>query len=193
MFNSGSLLGIVRFHAGGDVAGAVDALVRGGVDLVEVTLDTPGALDVIANASGTIGAGTVVTAEQVRAAADAGAKFVISPGFVPEVVATALELGLEPVPGTFTPTEILAARAAGARVLKLFPVSVGGPPYVKMLRGPFPDVPFVVTGGVKPADVHAYFGAGATVVAIGSELVGRTAPTSDAELEEIVERVAAAR
>jgi 2-dehydro-3-deoxyphosphogluconate aldolase/(4S)-4-hydroxy-2-oxoglutarate aldolase len=193
MFASRSLLGIVRFHGGGDVAGAVGALLRGGIDLVEVTLDTPGALEVIESAGGTVGAGTVVSAEQVRAAAAAGARFVVSPGFVPEVVATALELGIEPVPGVFTATEILAARAAGARVLKLFPVSVGGPRYVRAMRGPFPDVPFVVTGGVKPEEIGSYFDAGATVVALGSELVGRIAPASDAELEQIVARAEAAR
>jgi 2-dehydro-3-deoxyphosphogluconate aldolase/(4S)-4-hydroxy-2-oxoglutarate aldolase len=193
VFESRSLLGIVRFHEGGDVSGAVDALVRGGIELVEVTLDTPGALEAIERAGGAVGAGTVVTAEQVRAAAAAGARFVVSPGFVPEVVETALDLGVEPVPGVFTATEILAAQAAGARVLKLFPVSVGGPRYVRALRGPFPEVPFVVTGGVKPEDVGSYFEAGATVVALGSELVGRTAPTTDAELEQIVARAAAAR
>ena len=193
MFESHSLLGIVRFHAGGDVSGAVDALVRGGIDLVEVTLDTPGALEAIERAGGAVGAGTVVTAEQVRSAAAAGARFVVSPGFVPEVVETALDLGVEPVPGVFTATEILAAQAAGAGVLKLFPVSVGGPRYVRALRGPFPEVPFVVTGGVKPEDVGSYFEAGATVVALGSELVGRAAPTSDAELDTIAARAAAAR
>jgi 2-dehydro-3-deoxyphosphogluconate aldolase/(4S)-4-hydroxy-2-oxoglutarate aldolase len=193
MFAPRSLLGIVRFHSGGDIAGVVDALLRGGIDLVEVTLDTPGALEAIEGAGGTVGAGTVVTGEQVRAAAAAGARFVVSPGFVPEVVETALELGIEPVPGVYTATEVLAARAAGARVLKLFPVSIGGPGYVRALRGPFPEIPFVATGGVKPDEVGLYFDAGATVVALGSQVVGRTAPTSDAELEQITARAAAAR
>lgn len=192
MFAPRSLLGIVRFREGGDVSGTVEALLQGGIEHVEVTLDTPGALEAIERAAaGTIGAGTVVSAEQVRAAAAAGARFVVSPGFVPDVVATALDLGVEPVPGVYTPTEILAATAAGARVLKLFPVSAGGPAYVRALRGPFPELPFVVTGGVAPADVDLYFDAGATVVALGSELVGRSAPASDAELERIAARAAA--
>lgn len=196
MFESRSLLGIIRFHGGGDVAGTVEALLRGGIDLVEVTIDTPGALEAVERAAGdgaAIGVGTVTTADQVRAAAAAGARFVVSPGFVAEMVETALELGVEPVPGVFTPTEILAARAAGARVLKLFPASHGGPLYVRSLRGPFPDVPLVVTGGVRPEEVGEYFDAGATVVALGSELVGRSAPTSDAELAQIAARTAAAR
>lgn len=187
------LLGIVRFHDGGDVSGAVDALLRGGIDLVEVTLDTPGALDAIERAGGRVGAGTVVTGEQVRAAANAGAPFVVSPGTVPEVVETALELGVEPVPGTFTATEILTALRLGARVVKLFPVGVGGPRYVRALRGPFPETPFVVTGGVKPDDAGAYFDAGATVVGLGSELAGRSAPASGAELAGIEARAAACR
>jgi 2-dehydro-3-deoxyphosphogluconate aldolase/(4S)-4-hydroxy-2-oxoglutarate aldolase len=196
MFEPRSLLGIIRFHAGGDVSGTVDALLRGGIDLVEVTIDTPGALEAVKRAadSGTpIGVGTVTTAEQVRAAAAAGARFVVSPGFAAEMVEAALDLGIEPVPGVFTATEILAAQAVGARVLKLFPASHGGPRYVRSLRGPFPDVPLVVTGGVKPEEADEYFDAGATVVALGSELVGRSAPTSDAELEQITARTAAAR
>jgi 2-dehydro-3-deoxyphosphogluconate aldolase/(4S)-4-hydroxy-2-oxoglutarate aldolase len=196
MFESRSLLGIIRFHGGGDVSGTVEALLRGGIDLVEVTLDTPGALEAVERAAGKgapIGVGTVTSADEVRAAAAAGARFVVSPGFVAEMVETALELGVEPVPGVFTATEILAARAAGARVLKLFPASHGGPRYVRSLRGPFPDVPLVVTGGVRPEEANEYFDAGATVVALGSELVGRAAPTSDGELEQIAARTAAAR
>ena len=86
----------------------------------------------------TVGVGTVVTPEQVRASAAAGAGFVVSPGLVPEVVETAHQLGLEAVPGVFTATEIIVATAAGARVMKLFPASCGGPPYLRALRGPFP-------------------------------------------------------
>ena len=87
-----------------------------------------------------MGVGTIVDSEQVRAAADAGARFVVSPGLVPEVIETALELGLEPMPGVFTATEILTAAAAGARVMKLFPASCGGPSYLSALRGPFPTI-----------------------------------------------------
>jgi 2-dehydro-3-deoxyphosphogluconate aldolase/(4S)-4-hydroxy-2-oxoglutarate aldolase len=196
MFESRSLLGIIRFHGGGDVSGTVEALLLGGIDLVEVTIDTPGALEAVERAAGSgvpIGVGTVTTPDQVRAAAAAGARFVVSPGLVTEMVETALDLGVEPVPGVFTATEILAAQAAGARVLKLFPASHGGPRYVRSLRGPFPDVPFVVTGGVRPDETTDYFDAGATVVALGSELVGRSAPASDADLALITARTAAAR
>ena len=188
LLGPGSLIGIVRFHEGGDVPGAMAALVRGGIEQVEVTIDTPGALDAVAGAAGegrTVGVGTIVDSEQVRAAAAAGAQFVVSPGLVPEVIETALTLGLEPMPGVFTATEILTASAAGARVMKLFPASAGGPSYLRALRGPFPTIAIIPTGGVRIEEVQAYLQAGATAIALGSELVGRVAPQSDADLEWI--------
>jgi 2-dehydro-3-deoxyphosphogluconate aldolase/(4S)-4-hydroxy-2-oxoglutarate aldolase len=195
VLESSPLLGIVRFHDGGDVSGAVDALFRGGIELVEVTIDTPGALAAIELAAGegrTVGVGTVVSAEQVRACAAAGARFVVSPGMVAEVIRDAQELGLEPVPGVFTATEILMATAAGARVMKLFPASSGGPPYLRALRGPFPTTAIVPTGGVRLDEIVAYFDAGATAVALGSELAGRSAPSTDTELEWITAQAARA-
>jgi 2-dehydro-3-deoxyphosphogluconate aldolase/(4S)-4-hydroxy-2-oxoglutarate aldolase len=108
-----------------------------------------------------------------------------SPGLSPEVIEAAHESGLEPLPGVFTPTELIRAIAAGARVVKVFPASCGGPSFLRALRGPFPDVPLVPTGGVRIDEIGAYLEAGATAVAVGSELVGRSAPTSDRELEWI--------
>jgi 2-dehydro-3-deoxyphosphogluconate aldolase / (4S)-4-hydroxy-2-oxoglutarate aldolase len=191
----GSLIGIVRFHEGGDVPGTMAALVRGGIEQVEVTIDTPGALAAVAAAAGegrTVGVGTIVDSEQVRAAADAGARFVVSPGLVPEVIETALELGLEPMPGVFTATEILTAAAAGARVMKLFPASCGGPSYLSALRGPFPTIALIPTGGVRIDEVQAYLKVGATAIALGSDLVGRVAPQSEADLEWIAAQAARA-
>jgi 2-dehydro-3-deoxyphosphogluconate aldolase / (4S)-4-hydroxy-2-oxoglutarate aldolase len=191
----GSLIGIVRFHEGGDVPGAMAALVRGGIEQVEVTIDTPGALEAVAVAAGegrTVGVGTIVDSEQVRAAAAAGARFVVSPGLVPEVIETAFTLGLEPMPGVFTATEILAAAATGARVMKLFPASSGGPSYLRALRGPFPTIAIIPTGGVRIEEVQAYLQAGATAIALGSDLVGRVAPQSDADLDWIAAQAARA-
>src|SRR5947209_13770662 len=195
VLDSGPLLGIVRFHDGGDVSGAVEALVSGGIELVEVTIDTPGALAAVERAAGdgrVVGVGTVVSVEQVRACAAAGARFVVSPGLIADVVRDARELGLEPVPGVFTATEILTATAAGARVMKLFPASCGGPSYLRALRGPFPTTALVPTGGVRLDEIVAYFDAGATVVALGSALVGRSAPRTDNELELIAAQAARA-
>ena len=195
MLESSPLLGIVRFHDVGDVSGAIDALVRGGIELVEVTIDTPGALAAVKRAADegrAVGVGTVVSAEQVRTCATAGARFVVSPGLIAEVIRDARELGLEPVPGVFTATEILTATAAGARVMKLFPASCGGPSYLRALRAPFPTTALVPTGGVRLDEIAAYFEAGATVVALGSELVGRSAPRTDDELEWIASQAARA-
>jgi 2-dehydro-3-deoxyphosphogluconate aldolase / (4S)-4-hydroxy-2-oxoglutarate aldolase len=189
------LLGIVRFHDGGDVSGAVNALARGGIELLEVTIDTPGALAAVEHAAGNgtvVGVGTVVSSAQVRESAAAGAQFVVSPGLVVDVIETAQSLGLEPIPGVFTATEILAATAAGARVMKLFPASCGGPGYLRALRGPFPATALVPTGGIRTDEIQAYFDAGATIVALGGELVGRSAPRTDGDLERIVERAARA-
>jgi 2-dehydro-3-deoxyphosphogluconate aldolase/(4S)-4-hydroxy-2-oxoglutarate aldolase len=195
VLGSSPLLGIVRFHEGGDVAGAVDALVRGGIELLEVTIDTPGALEAVERAAGdgrTVGVGTVVSGSQVEECAAAGARFVVSPGLLPEVIDAAYRLGLEPMPGVFTATEILAATAAGAHVMKLFPASCGGPSYLRALRGPFPTIPIIPTGGVRIEDIQAYFDAGATAIALGGELVGRSAPRSDADLDWIAAQAARA-
>jgi 2-dehydro-3-deoxyphosphogluconate aldolase/(4S)-4-hydroxy-2-oxoglutarate aldolase len=195
VLGSTPLLAIVRFPEGGDVLGAIEALVAGGVDRLEVTTDTPGAFAAVEHAARNgriVGVGTVLSGDEVREAAAAGARFVVSPGLVPEVIDTASELGLEPVPGVFTATEILAATAAGARVLKLFPASCGGPSYVRALRGPFPDAALVATGGVRVDQIEDYLRAGATAVALGSELVGRAGPRSDEELELIAANAARA-
>ena len=195
VLGSSPLMGIVRFHEGGDVSGAVDALARGGIELLEITIDTPGALEAVERAAGnghTVGVGTVVSADQVDACAAAGAGFVVSPGLSVEVIARARELGLEPIPGVFTATEILAAMAAGATVMKLFPASPGGPTYLRALLGPFPTAALVPTGGVRIDQIRAYLDAGAAVVALGGELVGRSAPRTDSELDWIAEQAARA-
>jgi 2-dehydro-3-deoxyphosphogluconate aldolase / (4S)-4-hydroxy-2-oxoglutarate aldolase len=191
VIGSTPVLAIVRFHEGGDLEGTLDALVRGGIDVLEVTIDTPGALEAVertARNGHSVGVGTVLTAEQVRASAAAGARFVVSPGVVPEVVEAARELGLEPMPGVFTATEIIQAQATGAGVMKLFPASYGGPGYLRALRGPFPELSLVPTGGIRVEDIRGYLDAGAAAVALGGELVGRAAPRTDGELEQVVER-----
>jgi 2-dehydro-3-deoxyphosphogluconate aldolase/(4S)-4-hydroxy-2-oxoglutarate aldolase len=195
VIGSTPLLAIVRFHDGGDLVGTLDALAAGGIELLEITLDTPGALGAIEQAASsgrTVGAGTVLSADQVRACADAGAQFVVSPGLSHGVVAAAHELGLEPMPGVFTATEILDATAAGARVMKLFPASPAGPAYLSALRAPFPEAALVPTGGVRLDQIQAYLEAGATAVALGSELVGRSTPRSERDLERITAQAARA-
>jgi 2-dehydro-3-deoxyphosphogluconate aldolase/(4S)-4-hydroxy-2-oxoglutarate aldolase len=185
------VLAIVRFHAPADLDATFAAVMAGGIELLEVTLDTPGALDAIerAAARGTaIGAGTVVTGEQVRACADLGARFVVSPGLDREVVEVALDRSIVPIPGVWTPTEILAARALGLDTMKLFPASVGGPSHLRTVRAPFPSVGFVPTGGIGVEDVAAYLGAGALSVGLGGSLIGAQPPGSAEDLEAISSR-----
>lgn len=192
---SARLLAIVRYRGGGDVDPAIEAVVGAGVPLVEITLDTPGALQAVTRwreAGRIVGVGTVVSPEQVDAAVDAGASFVVSPGVLDPVIERALELGVDVVPGAFTPTEVLRARELGAVAVKLFPASTGGPGHVRALRGPLPDVPLVPTGGIGVEDVTSYLEAGASCVGLGGALVGAAAPTSAAEVEAIAARAAVA-
>ena len=191
---SARLLAILRYQGGGDPDPAIDAVVVAGVPLVEITLDTPGALETVTRwreAGRVVGVGTVVSPEQVDAAVDAGASFVVSPGVLEPVIERGRELDVDVVPGAFTPSEVLRARQLGAVAVKLFPASTGGPGHVRALRGPLPDVPLVPTGGIGVEDVAAYLEAGASCVGLGGALVGATAPTSEAEVEAISARAAA--
>jgi 2-dehydro-3-deoxyphosphogluconate aldolase/(4S)-4-hydroxy-2-oxoglutarate aldolase len=192
---SAKLLAIVRYREPGDLASVFATLRDAGIAQVEVTLDTPGALEAVAAeaaAGRPIGVGTVVTAADVVAAADAGAGFLVSPATRAEMIREAVDLRVDVVPGAFTPTEILLARDLGATAVKLFPAPVGGPVYVRALRGPIPDVPFVTTGGVGLDDIRSYLDAGANCVGLGGDLVGRTPPNGREELELIAERAAKA-
>jgi 2-dehydro-3-deoxyphosphogluconate aldolase/(4S)-4-hydroxy-2-oxoglutarate aldolase len=191
----GDILAIVRFHEPAELDAIVAALIAGGIEMLEVTLDTPGALDAVRRASeaGTfIGAGTVLTSDEVRRAAEAGARFVVSPAVIPEVITTSLALGLTPVPGAFSPTEVQLARSLGAATIKLFPASTGGPAHLRALRGPFGGVRFVPTGGIGIDDIGAYLAAGAACVGMGTTLTGAEPPRSGDDLERVRDRAAAA-
>jgi 2-dehydro-3-deoxyphosphogluconate aldolase/(4S)-4-hydroxy-2-oxoglutarate aldolase len=194
ILDRGPVLGIIRYRSAGDLRGAIDAVIDGGVPLVEITIDTPGALGAIRAAAAdgvTIGAGTVITPDDVKACADAGARVVVSPALVPEVVEAALGAGIEPIPGVLTPTELLSALRWGATAVKVFPAGpAGGPAYIRALRGPFPAVPLLPTGGIEPGDVRPLLDAGATCVGLGASLVGAEPPTA-ADLDAIRERAAA--
>jgi 2-dehydro-3-deoxyphosphogluconate aldolase/(4S)-4-hydroxy-2-oxoglutarate aldolase len=160
---------------------AVLALAEEGVTLIEVSLSGRGALDVIAAARAALGpgaplgAGTVLSAEDARAAHRAGADFAVTPA-LGEGVTAAQDLGLPVLAGVMTPTDVLAARGLGVDAYKIFPAQyAGGPGYLGALRGPFPDLPFVPVGGVDAASARAYLAAGATAVGVGSPLLGDAA------------------
>ncbi|WP_327592076.1 bifunctional 4-hydroxy-2-oxoglutarate aldolase/2-dehydro-3-deoxy-phosphogluconate aldolase [Streptomyces chartreusis] len=175
------LVAIVRGDDADAALRTVLALVEEGVELVEVSLSGKDALAVIERARDALGpehplgAGTVLTAADARAAHRAGADFAVTPG-LGEGVVTAQELGMPVLAGVVTPTEVIAARALGVAALKIFPIAqFGGAAYLKALRGPFPDAPFVPVGGVDEAAARACLAAGALAVGVGSPLVGDAA------------------
>ncbi len=172
----------------------VDELVADGIRILEITLDSPGAAaDLMAvrervRDGAWVGAGTVRTADQLRAAIDAGAAFGVSPVLDRPVVNAALDAGLPFIPGAATPTEADAAWRAGATFVKLFPGSSLGPSHVRELRGPLPEIETVVTGGVDAANAVAFLAAGAVAVGIGSAL-GRMTGTERLALVAAIEAI----
>jgi 2-dehydro-3-deoxyphosphogluconate aldolase / (4S)-4-hydroxy-2-oxoglutarate aldolase len=184
------VLAIVRYREPCDLGAVVGALRAGGVDAIEITADTPGARQAVATAreaGAPIGAGTIRTVEEARSFAGAGAAFLVSPGLVPLIVREGRELGVPTIPGVLSPTEVLEAAAAGASSVKLFPATLGGIRYLQALRGPFPDIRFIPTGGIPVEDVPRWLEAGAACVGLGSALAGEAAPRSRSDLERITD------
>lgn len=188
---STGIIAIVRGDHGAYIGELAEALYRGGVRAMEVTLNSPNAVQMLAalNRQWTdkmlIGAGTVLTAEQVTEAASAGASFCVSPDVFEPVIRRAIHLGLEPIPGAFTPTEIRAAVRAGARFVKLFPAVAGGPEYLRQIRAPLDNVLFVPTGGVDESNLAAFVRAGATAAGIGSSLIPKRREPGDQWLLQV--------
>ncbi|MGW0432486.1 bifunctional 4-hydroxy-2-oxoglutarate aldolase/2-dehydro-3-deoxy-phosphogluconate aldolase [Micromonospora sp. NPDC003197] len=174
------LLAVIR---GTDTAATVAtglALLAEGVRIVEVALTTPGAPLAIetlrgqAPAGALVGAGTVLTTADVADVAAAGAQFIVTPALA-ESIPEAVGRGLPVSAGALTPTEAYRAIELGASAVKLFPASVGGPAYLKAVREPFPNIPFVAVGGVGLAEMSAYLNVGAIAVGVGGPLVGDAA------------------
>ncbi len=157
---------------------AMEAALRGGFEVIEFTLTTPGVFDLIAEFSRrpgiVVGAGTVLTTDEARQAVDAGARFLVSPVVDEAVIDTARTLGVAAMPGTHTPTEMLRAYRAGAQLQKLFPAPGIGASYVKACMGPMPFLRIVPTSGVDASNAAAYLAAGAFAV-------GFVAPLFDAD------------
>lgn len=185
------VVGIIRGSSPDAAVAAGRTLVAAGLPLVEVSLTTPGALEAIAGLASVegclIGAGTVVTAQDAEAAASAGARFAVTPA-VTDGIDTAVGLGLPVLGGAQTASEALGALARGATAVKLFPASLGGPPFLKALRDPFPRVPFVPVGGVDLDIAREYLRVGAVAVGVGGPLVGDAA--SGGSLDALTARAA---
>jgi 2-dehydro-3-deoxyphosphogluconate aldolase/(4S)-4-hydroxy-2-oxoglutarate aldolase len=172
-----------------------DALLAGGMTVIEVTMNSAGVLDAIKMLAAEygermlIGAGTLLEAEQVRQAAAAGARFAVAPDTCLEVIRAAQEHGLEPIPGALTPSEIMQAHRAGARLIKLFPATLGGPDYLRQVCAPLDMIHFIPTGGIDASNARAYIDAGAVAVGLGSSLVWNSFDGSPAAVKDLTARV----
>ncbi len=164
-----------------------EALYAGGIRLLEITLNSPGAHEAIEAAATTlgdrmvIGAGTVLDAAEATSAIAAGARFVLSPSLDAGVVRRTLDMGAVSIPGAFTPTEILSAWRLGAQIVKVFPASIG-PAWFRDIRGPLPQIPLMATGGVSLSNIKDYDQAGAVAFGIGSSLVSPVAELTESHL-----------
>jgi 2-dehydro-3-deoxyphosphogluconate aldolase/(4S)-4-hydroxy-2-oxoglutarate aldolase len=193
--------GVVAVIRAASVQAAVEisrALVRGGVTGIEITFSTPGAAEAIAQVraelpSALVGAGTVLTLEELQAACRAGATFLVSPHTDEALLAAAKEQKVPFLPGALTPTEVVRAFAAGAACVKLFPGSAVGPGYLKALRGPLPHIPLMPTGGVDEKNLPEWLAAGAVAVGMGGNLATGAPEQIEAAARRITVRLGEAR
>jgi len=172
------LIPIVRTPSTEDAFRAAEAILSGGIGIAEITMTVPDALRVLEGVAKRfgdqvlLGAGTVLDAKTCESAIAAGAEFIVTPSLELSAMETAQRLNKACIPGALTPTEVLAAWRAGADMVKIFPCGpIGGPGYIKALRGPFPYIPYVPTGGVTLETTPNFIRAGAAAVAVGGELV----------------------
>jgi 2-dehydro-3-deoxyphosphogluconate aldolase / (4S)-4-hydroxy-2-oxoglutarate aldolase len=179
---SEGLIPVIRVASVTEAMDVADAIKEGGVTLIEITMSVPGALDAIKELTKKykddiiMGAGTLLDTETGRAALLAGAQFLVTPTLNLELIELAHRYSAVIVPGAATPTEILTAWNAGADMVKVFPAAqLGGPEYIKALRGPLPQVLYVPTGGVNLQNAGAFIKAGATALGAGGELVDKKA------------------
>ena len=173
------VIAIMRAQSSAQLIAAADAIKAGGVRVIEVTMTTPGALDVIAEATQRygdavlFGAGSVLDAETARAAMLAGAGFIVAPTLNLDVIALCNRYSIPVMPGCFTPTEMLTAWEAGADMIKLFPAEIGGPALVKAIRAPLPQLEIVPVGGVDLNTAADFIRSGAAALGVGSSLVNQ--------------------
>ncbi len=173
------VIAIMRAQSSSQLIAAADAIKIGGVRVIEVTMTTPGALDVIAQATQRygdevlFGAGSVLDPETARAAILAGAGFIVAPTLKVEVVALCNRYSIPVMPGIYTPTEALTAWEAGADMVKLFPASFGGPALIKAIRAPLPQLEIVPVGGVDLNTAADFIRSGAAALGVGSSLVNQ--------------------
>ena len=179
MILESGVVAIMRAKNSDQLLDAAKAVLAGGVNAIEVTMTTPGALDVIREATSQFGSevlfgvGSVLDPETARAAILAGAKFVVCPTLNLKTIEICKRYSIPVMPGAYTPTEILTAWEAGADVIKVFPASIGGPAYIKAVKAPLPHIRMAAVGGVDLNNTADFFKAGVEVVGVGGELVNQ--------------------
>lgn len=184
------IVAIIRGAQPEDVNKIANALYEGGVKTIEVTLNSPNAIEVIRDLAHNlqekilVGAGTVLDASSAKACIEAGARFIISPIVDVDTIKTTKELGAVSIPGAYTATEIVLAFSSGADIIKVFPASVG-PDYIKDLRGPLSHIPLMPTGGVQLQNIREFKKAGAVAFGIGSALVDSKQAVTDEYLKAL--------
>jgi len=177
----GGVVAVIRMQDGQKLIRVCEAVRDGGVTAIEVTMTVPGALDLIAQVARAmgdsiqLGVGSVVDVETVHRAVEAGARYVVSPVFKPEVIAASHALGVPAMPGAFTPTEIQNAYEAGADIVKVFPANIVGMEFFKAVKAPLPHLRLMPTGGVTLTNAGDWIKAGACAVGVGSSLLDNKA------------------
>jgi 2-dehydro-3-deoxyphosphogluconate aldolase/(4S)-4-hydroxy-2-oxoglutarate aldolase len=168
------IMGLVRTNDQATGQAMADAMVSAGIRAIEITLTTPGALDIVEKLSENkdliVGVGTVISKENVKSAEKAGAKFIVSPNTDSDVIEKTKSLDMVSMPGVATATEVGRALKAGADILKLFPASTYGPAHLKALRDPYPGQLWCPTGGISLGSVDDWFAAGANLIGLGGPL-----------------------
>ena len=194
------IVAVIRADSGERLVDVAEALLAGGVEVMEVTFTVPGAVRVLERVAERLGdrvllgAGTVLDSETARAALLAGAQFIVSPSTHKDVITLCRRYDKLVMPGAFTPTEVVAAWQAGADIVKIFPSDVHGPKYLKALRGPLPQIRMMPTGGVTLETAGEFLRAGACALGVGGSLVeAKTVAAGDmARIESLARQFTAA-
>jgi 2-dehydro-3-deoxyphosphogluconate aldolase / (4S)-4-hydroxy-2-oxoglutarate aldolase len=166
----------IRVSSAEEAQFAAEAVMQGGIPIVEITMTVPDAVALISHLihhheKMIVGAGTVLGTETARKCVDAGAHFLTAPGFDAAIVEFATKANITVFPGAFTPTEIVAAWKAGADFVKVFPCALGGPQYIKSLKTALPQIPLIAAGGVTQQTAGNFILAGATAIGVGTDLI----------------------
>lgn len=189
------LVAVIRGAKGEDIFSIAEALKKGGINILEITAETPDVVSLIGEVRAqfsddevTVGVGTVLDPETARAAIMSGAEFIFSPTGNLETIRMAKRYGVVSIPGAMTSTEILTAYENGADIIKVFPANIMGPRYLKNVHGPLSHIPLMPTGGVNLDNIEKYFRNGAIAVGLGSALVNPKQPVNESTLKELTEK-----